>query len=208
MAALQGLSFGYTRMLYMDQELKNASLIKEIIVLGYTSRMDTLQYQEPVGIERVIDQMTYCFVDKPDSILTYSPLYSSHVNLAPYYYIASKDTSFHPIIPEGYWPAINDTVLVVFNADNDVTLFAEIIDINQNHYKFWSPYITSSWNTIFFASSPFTPYKPSTARSHGSKFWDHLQDRAKSSGYDFANQYHCLIAKNEFWDYLENVKNE
>lgn len=43
-------------MFYMDQELKSASLIKEIIVLGYTSRIDTLPYQEPIGIEKVIDK--------------------------------------------------------------------------------------------------------------------------------------------------------
>lgn len=208
MIVFQDMSFGYTRMFYMDQELKNASLVKEIIILGYTSRIDTLPYQEPVGIKKVIDKMTYCYVDKPDSILTYSPPYSGYVNSTPYYHIATKDTSFHPLVPEGYWPAINDTVLVVFNTDNYVTLFAEIIDSTENQYKFWSPYHTSSWNTIFFANSPFKPDKPTDPKSFGSKIWNHLQDKAKSNGYEFASQFHCLVDKKEFWKYLEKIKKE
>ena len=205
---LQSLTYGYTRMFYMDQELKSASLIKEIIVLGYTSRIDTLPYQEPIGIEKVIDKMTYCFVDNPDSILTYSPPYTGYVNSTPYYHIATKDTSFRPLVPEGYWPAINDTVLIVFNFENHVTLFAELLDSNETCYKFWSPYHTSSWNTIFFINSPFKPNKPTDTKSFGFKIWNHLQNKAKSIGYEFASQYHCLIVKKEFWEYLEEIKKE
>lgn len=208
----QNVTLGYTRMFFIDQELKGAKLIKEIIVLGYTSRIDTLPHQEPCGIEMVIDKMTYAFLDKPDSIFNYSPPFTGYINATPYYHIATKDTSFRPVVPEGYWPAIGDTVLVVFNAQNCVTLFAEIIDTTTTVYKFWSPYHTSSWNTIFFANAPFKPHKPtdtnSFSSSFSSKIWQSLQEQAKSQGYEFASNYHCLIDKKDFWKYLENIKKE
>jgi hypothetical protein len=205
-------TFGYTRMLYMDQELKGAKLVKEIIVLGYTSRIDTFPNQEPIGINKVIDIMTYAFLDNTDSILTYRPPYTGFVNSTPYFHIATKDTSFHPIVPEGYWPAIGDTVLVVFNSENYVSLFAHIIDTTITHYKFWSPYHTSSWNTIFFANTPFKPYIPTDTKSLNSivssKYGGRLQEMAKSRGYEFASHFHCIIDKNDLWTYLEKIEKE
>lgn len=202
---IQSMSFGFTRKLYMDRELKNASLVKEIIVIGYNSRIDTLPYQEPIGIEKVIDKMIYSYIDKPDSILEYFPPFTGSVNFTPYYDIATKDTSFHPNVPEGYWPAIGDTVLVVFNSEKNITLFAEIVDSTEAFYRFWSPFHTSSWSTIFLINSPFKPDKSVTKMYDDV---DYLQIIAKRYGYELATKYHCIINKDEFWRYLENIRKE
>ena len=204
----QSISFGYTRDIRLDKELKEATLIKEIVIINYTSRIDTLPYQEPVGISKVIDKMIYIYLDNPDSILTYSPPYTGLVNATPYFDIAKNDSSFNPKVSEGYWPPIGDTVLVVFNTEKKITLFAELIKTNKIEYKFWSPYHTSSWNTIFYFNAPFKPIKPTNPKSFYSKIWNNLQERAKRQGYQFASQFHSIIDKKEFWIYIDNIKKE
>ncbi len=196
-------AFSFTRVFFMDKELKNASLIKEIIIHGYTSRIDTLPNQEPIGIEKVINEMTFSVVDKPDILLKYKPPYTGSVNQTAYYDIKQKDNYKSMIPPEGYWPSIGDTVLVVFDSSNHVILFAEIIDTSTTvEYQFWSPYHTSSWNTQFFISSPFRPVKTNDT----GKIWEHLQEMAKERGYEFASQFYCSINKNDLWQYLDEIR--
>ena len=203
--------FGYTRWVYIDQELKNASLIKEIVIVDYSSKYDTSKYQDQETVRKFISEMTYHFIGEPDSTYKYSPPLTGVLFSNPYYDISTKDSSYNRRVSEGYWPAIGDTVLVVFNKTNAITLFAEVIGAKHKKYKFWSPYHTSSWNTFFYANEPFQAYIPSEAEpyySYNLKIQEAIKRDAERQGYEFSSQYHCLIAKNELWDYLENLRKE
>ena len=104
--------------------------------------------------------------------------------------------------------SIGDTVLVIFNKEKYISLFAQTIQSNTS-YRFWSPfYNTSGLGTIFYANFPFEPFKPTDNKTYGwnKKTYAQLQKYAKEEGYDFACQYHCMISKNEFWKYLEKIK--
>lgn len=199
--------FGYTRTIYIDKELKSASLIKEIIIGNYTSRIDTIPKDSTILTIKLIDKMTYSFLDNPDSNLTYTTAPFDNILKASLYKIADKNISNSRLI-HGFWPAIGDTVLVIFNTEKHISLFAQILQSNTS-YRFWSPfYNTSGLGTIFYANFPFEPFKPTDNKSYGwnKKTYAQLQKYAKEEEYDFACQYHCMISKNEFWKYLEKIK--
>ena len=199
--------FGYTRTIYIDKELKNASLIKEIIIHDYTSRIDTLKTDISFLTIKVIDKMIYSFMSNPDSNLTYVSHKSGDIFQNSIYKIADNNISYEPKSVHGFWPAIGDTVLVVFNEEKQVSLFAERVESNTS-YRFWSPfYNTSGRSTIFYANYPFESFKPINNKTFGwnKKTYSQLQEYAKEAGYDFACQYHCLINRNEFWNYLQKI---
>jgi hypothetical protein len=196
------LIYGYTRLVHMDKEVMNAKIIGEIVIRGYTSRLDTFAKQQPVTIEKVIDEMSYVFIDHPDSVINYKTPNTPWINVAAYYHVRTKsDSGF--TIGEGHWPAVGDTVLMIADSSGTISLFAEIT--NKNEYVFWSPYHTSSWNTIFLFNPPFKPaLKPAGFDNHYSK----QQSLAKNLGYQFSCTYHCMIDKVDFWLYISKIKKQ
>jgi hypothetical protein len=198
----QAVSHAYTRQIYLDQELKRAKTIIEIIIRGYTSRMDTFTYQSPISIEKVIDKMMYSLAYNPYSTLIYKTPNTPWINAATYYDVLKHPDTVKRKVNEGYWPAIGDTVLVVIDSTNTISIFAEIT--KQKEYKFWSPYHTSSWNTIFLSHAPF---KPVPSASFDKKAFDRLQESAKDFWkVEFASSFYCLIDKLEFWTYLQKLR--
>ncbi|MFY7734357.1 MAG: hypothetical protein ACOVSR_12800 [Bacteroidia bacterium] len=196
------VSYAYTRQIYLDQELKRGKTIKEIIIRGYTSRMDTFTQQSPITIEKVIDKMMYSLVSNPSSTLIYKTPNTPWINAAAYYDVLKRPDTIKRKVNEGYWPAIGDTVLVVIDSTNRISIFAEIT--KQKEYKFWSPYHTTSWNTIFLSHAPF---KPVPSASHSKENYDRLQESAKELWrVEFASSFYCLIDKIEFWTYLQKLK--
>lgn len=198
----QATSYAYTRQIYLDYELKKAKTIKEIIIRGYTSRMDTFTQQSPISIQKVIDKMMYSLASKPHSTLIYKTPNTPWMNAAAYYDVLKRPDIIKRKINEGYWPAIGDTVLVVIDSTDRISIFAEIT--KQKEYKFWSPYHTTSWNTIFLSH---TPFKPVPSASHNKKNYDILQESAKELWrVEFASSFYCLIDKQKFWTYLQKLR--
>lgn len=195
----------YTRFINLDDELKKASLIKEVVIVSYTSRMDSMTFQEPKGYEKVIDKVKYYYVNNPDSIITYQTVKTGMVNNTVYFDLRKKEkpNDSIPKIDQGYWPNPNDTVLVVFNEFGYISLFADII--KDSIYEFWSPYHNSSWNTTFWINKPFAPDSTATWNKN---LYKHLQERAKKDNYDFGSQYHVTIDKVKFWLYLAELKSD
>lgn len=107
-------------------------------------------------------------------------------------------------LAQGFWPAINDTVLLVKSKNNSINLFA---DIDKEDYVFWSPYHNSSWNTIFFANRPFfqdTIKVKDYSSNRSEKYNQSLQQNAKRKGYEFASNYFIRIKKTDFNKTFEN----
>jgi hypothetical protein len=196
-------SSAYTRFINLHEELKSASVIKKIVIVSYTSRMDSMTFQEPNGYEKVIDKVKYYYLDSPDSIITYQTNNTGMVNNTVYFDLRKKETinDSIPKIKQGYWPNPNDTVLAIFNEFGLLSLFADITKDNQ--YKFWSPYHNISWNTTFWINKPFIPDSNATWNK---QLYIHLQDKAKKESFDFGSQYHVFINRADFWLYLENIK--
>jgi len=200
-----GTLSAWTRFINLDQELKKASLIKEIVIVSYTSRMDSMTFQEPKGYEKVIDKVKYFYVANPDSIITYHTVKTGMVNSTVYYDLRKPDNPNDPKpkIDQGYWPNPGDTVLVVFDEFGYISLFADII--KDNNYEFWSPYHNSSWNTTFYINKPFVPDSNAVWNK---RVYDHMQERAKKENFDFSSMYHVTIDIDDFWEYLSKLKSE
>ncbi len=170
------ITYGYTLMFEMDDEIINAGKIGEVIIRDLSYRPTSNQ---PGRIDTIVDNITFSFTNKIDSVVIYK----------------TKRPA--------YWPMeIGDTVLIFLDSINEITLLAEIE--NNAEYRFWVPYHQWRLNTIIYCVNP--PFRPDAENQRGSKqFYDAIHEKANSRGYEFGYLDHCRIEKEEFWTYAEKI---
>ncbi len=206
------IAFAGHRPVYLDKELKKAKLITEIIIIEYTFGIDTLYHYDykidSLGTktfytEEVIRTLKYVTLNNPDSLIEINintPPESIGFTLWSDIATVNNKDSLYRNQKEGLWPVVGDTVLVVIDTNSTVSLFAEI---KNKEYVFWSPYRTSGWITIFYASSPF---KLDTSLIFNRSMFDSMQDKAKKNGYEFASFYRCKIDTESFWNEYDKIQ--
>ncbi|MBK7129039.1 MAG: hypothetical protein IPH66_06705 [Crocinitomicaceae bacterium] len=166
--------------------------------MGYYSVIDTLGTKSSNDSEarKIITEIRYVYLDKLDSIIKYYP----SKKYGTVYLDIKKDTATVNL-KEGFWPAIGENVLTVFDSTGEISLFASFED--ETNYQFWSPYHSTSWVTIFYASKPFVT--DTTVQFLPQQMELDLQKKASDSGYEFASFYRCKIGKKDFWSYLSEM---
>lgn len=206
------IAFARYRPVYIDKVIKEAQQISEIIIIEYKQGIDTLKYlgniDDSLGNKnphtiKVIKSIKYAHLNNPDSLIEISvtalPYGHGSVFWSDIATVNNKD-SLYRNQKEGLWPVVGDTVLVVIDTNSTISLFAEI---KNKEYVFWSPYRTSGWITIFYASSPF---KLDTSLIFNRSMFNSMQDKAKKNGYEFASFYRCKIDTESFWNEYDKIQ--
>lgn len=196
------MSFGAARMINLNQELRQAKWINEIIILSYTVKVDQVPGVEPVQTEKLIEKITYVWADRPDSVLTYYPNNQVMYGETAFYRLISDSSVRISNFSEGYWPAVGDTILAVMNNKNQFSLFGEILTASEKHYKLWSPYRTGGLLTLFFFNNPFS----STYNGERVITNAHLQTMARKRGYQHVSEFHCYVDKKSLDQYLKKLR--
>jgi hypothetical protein len=171
-----------SRYVYLEKELRAASYAGEVVITGYATKTDSVS-------GKLIIQSISC--RSKDSTFTLLPWSKTQFPVA--YNLTSSMPKRE--VEEGYWPDIGDTVLVVTDGDNRVSLFAEIM---KEEYKFWSPYSTDAWTTVFYFNAPA---KIVAYPGKLKKLQQNLEKHAMTEGYAYGSLYHCLLPKSELEKY-------
>lgn len=174
------------REVFLDRELETAGYVGEVVVVGYEVLDSILEQHQASLVAGMRCQTT----DGTDTVLTFIPDARYTARLL----YADEDTA--GIYDEGYWPRVNDTVLVVINNSGVISLFAEI---SEEGYVFWSPYLTSSWITIFYFNAPAQPVATKGLVDDISAL---AEDGHAVEGYAFTSAFHCLLPKEELVNFL------
>ena len=166
--------FSKGRHVNIQTEIQYAHLVKEVVIEKYESR----NYNNGFPCTNKIDKI---FVRElnGDNVYEIKPL-DDGVCLSCYRTIDSLKRGGKDY--NGYWPDINDTVLVVVNDRNELSLFA---NKQKGIYSFWSPYSTSSIATSFDISLPFKSYKPAEKATTINRIY---------------------VSQKDFWSYYKSVK--
>jgi hypothetical protein len=123
------------RLIYVEQELKNAKTVSTITVLGYNKSW-----------------MFYRLPGSKDTLKISARIKASSESFR---LDLIKSKWMHPTDMAGKWPSVGQTVLMLASVENTVSLFAVK---SGAYYRFWDP------NNIPFANSFFVfpntyPYK-------------------------------------------------
>lgn len=132
------------KIIYLDQELKEAMYFDFVQVQGYTD--STIIFQEIDNHDGYFSKDwlgTQNFKMKAQNDATsLSALISKRMNSSLGF---EKYTT-------GYFPEIKENILIVISKENRVTLFAKL---EEDKYRFWSPSFTGS-SALFCFKSPAT----------------------------------------------------
>ncbi|WP_090246190.1 hypothetical protein [Lishizhenia tianjinensis] len=178
------------RPIFIKELLHETEELAEVVILDYTLTFDTLFHAEPLQVHRRIKSIRYTYIHQPDSILSYTAPKTCKYGWQ--FYGHQDSTSTKNQHHQGFWPSVNDTVLVFFDQEGVISLMGR--KTKQNNFQLWSPYQNLSGITIFFGIAPF---QQDNSAQINDRFLQILQNRAEKEGYEFASVFYLNIAIEE-----------
>jgi len=159
--------FGKSRVVDIVNELKYAQFIGIVEIQEYyVSKNDSIISELGINYANMIQKLRLKTI-VGDSIF-YSTTSKSEMLIPNYSLIDYQERETYT----GYWPNKGDTVLVVIDSLNNISVFGIKID---DYYRIWSPYLTGSTAT-FRIKEPIKPLSLDDANCYnlplGKSCWD------------------------------------